>query len=466
MNRINTLLRQDETRDSGFTLIEVLVAMMVFAIISVIVAYSLTLSMTMTRNSRASEVAANLAAQQVDVARATPDVFDVTSGVVTQTLDGTTYTITKSVGWVNSAGAASDCGSGSGILQNKTLNVSVTWDGKNPSTTPVQASTLLAPAGPINDPTTGTIIVHVTNAAGQALPGVPVAVKVDTTVSPNTATAVSTAPDPTDSDGCSYVLKVTPGTYVVTVGKTGDGRISSKQVQVPSAQTTVTAGQSSVLDVQYDTAATPAVTLSPGAPVGTMFPTSLPMTYAPQGDAYSTSVSPVTLAAVTTATTPLFPWGSGYSIFAGQYVPTGGGLPQCLSVDPGQWVSPNASGNVGQRPTAVGVTAGSAPITVAMPVIRISTSSKWIVAVSATAATAVGDPGCSTGMTLRYGQSPAIGGVANVALPYGSWKIYALSNQTDALQDSALVDKSKITLPAGSPPFTGTNILTIDPRLP
>lgn len=465
MNRINTLLRQDETRDGGFTLIEVLVAMMVFAIVSVVVAYSLTLSMTLTRTSRASEVAANLAAQQVDVARSTPDIFDVTSGIVTQTLDGTTYTITKSVGWVNSAGAASDCGSGSGILQNKTLNVSVSWDGKNPSTTPVQASTLLAPAGPINDPTTGTIIVHVTTASGAALSGVPVAIKVDTSVSPNTATAVSTAPDPTDSDGCSYVLKVVPGTYVVTVGKTGDGRISSKQVQVPAAQTTVTAGQSSVLDVQYDTAANPVMTLSPGAPAGTMFPAALPMTYAPQGDPYSTNVTPLTVAAATTATTPLFPFTSGYSVFAGQYVPAGGGQPQCLSVDPGQWVNPNASGKVGQRPPAVGVTPGSTG-TVPMPVIRISTSSKWIVAVSAVAAAAIGDPGCATGMTLRYGQSPATGGVANVALPYGSWKIYALSNQNDALQSSALVDATKITLPAGSPPFTGANIFTIDPRQP
>ncbi len=459
MNRINTLLHQDETRDSGFTLIEVLIAMMVFAIISVVVAYSLTLSMTLTRSSRSSEVAANLAAQQVDVARATPNIFAVTSGVLTQTLDGTTYTITKSVGWVNSAGNASDCGSGTSILQNKTLNVSVTWDGKNPSTTPVQASTLLAPAGPINDPTTGTIIVHVTNAAGQSFSGVPVAVNVDTTVSPNTATAVSTAPAPTDADGCSYVLKVMPGTYVITVGKSGDGRISSKQVQVPSAQTTVTAGQSSVLDVQYDTAITPIMTLSPGAPLGTMFPPSLPMTYAPQGDAYSTNVTPVTVAALTTATTPLFPWTSGYSVFAGQYVPAGGGLPQCLSVDPGQWIYPNASGHVGGRP-------GAGISTVAMPVVRISTSSKWIVAVSATAATAIGDPGCATGMTLRYGQSPIVGGVANVALPYGTWRIYALSNQNDALQSSALVNQSKITLPAGSPAFTDANTFTIDPRQP
>lgn len=456
-NRIHSLLTDDETRDRGFTLIEVLVAMMVFAIISVIVAYSLTLSMSLTRNSRSSEVAANLAAQQIDVARATPDLFDIQSGQVTQTIDGTTYTITKSVGWVNSSGAASDCGSGSGILQNKTLNVAVTWDGKNVSTTPVQASTLLAPAGPINDPSTGTIIVHVTTASGAALSGVPVTAKTDSSVSPNTATTVPTAPDPTDADGCSYVLKVTPGTYVVTIGSTGDGRISSKQVQVPSAQTTVTSGQSSVVDIQYDTATTPTNILAPGAPLGTLFPLSLPMTYAPQGDAYSTTVTPLTVVAVTSVTVPLFPYTSGYSVFAGQYVPAGGGQPQCLSVDPGQWVNPNASGNVGKRP-------GASIGTVAMPLVTIATSSKWIVAVSAAAAPAIGDPGCATGMTLAFPKSAL--NSATIALPYGSWKLYALSNKTDPLTNSALIDSPKITLPAGSPPFTGANIFTLDPRLP
>ncbi|MES1169545.1 MAG: type II secretion system protein, partial [Leifsonia sp.] len=80
--------RTTETRESGFTLIEVLIAMMVFGIISVLVAYSLTLSMTLTRSSRGSEVAANLAAQQIDTARSAKDVFSVTGGTVSQTIDG------------------------------------------------------------------------------------------------------------------------------------------------------------------------------------------------------------------------------------------------------------------------------------------------------------------------------------------------------------------------------------------
>lgn len=455
-----------DSRDQGFTLIEVLVAMVVFGILSVLVAYLLTTAMTLTRSNRSSEVAANLAAQAIDQARSATNVFTVVSGVTTTTVDGTRYTVTKSAGWLTNTGSASDCGT-SGLLQNKTLNVSVTWAGMRTGASPVQASTLLAPAGPINDPTTGTIIIHARGAAnGSGTAGVPISVAPDSTVSPNTATTVSPAPPATDIDGCSYVLKVIPGTYVLTIGAAGDGRISSDQRNPLKLSVPVTAGQSSVIDKQYDTAATPKLTLSPGAPAATMFPTNLTVTYAPQGDPYTAQVTKTTVGGVTTTSTPLFPFSSGYQVFAGTYVPAGpagGATPICLSADPGHWTTPNASGNVGVRPDPVPVDPGTVG-SVAMPLVTVTTSSKWIVAVSAAAAPAIGDPGCATGMRMNFTQSS--GNSAIIALPYGSWMLYALSNQNDALTSGALVDKSKIALPAGSPAFTGSNTFTLDPRLP
>ncbi|MFF2772992.1 type II secretion system protein J, partial [Streptomyces bacillaris] len=422
MNVQKLIRTAHDSRDQGFTLIEVLVAMVVFGIISVIVAYLLLTAMTLTRSNRASEVAANLAAQATDV-------FSVVSGVTTTTVDGTTYTVTKSAGWLTNTGTASDCGT-SGLLQNKTLNVAVTWTGMRTGASPVQASTLLAPAGPINDPTTGTIIIHVRNAAtGSGVPGVPIAVAVDGTVSPNTGATVSPAPSATDIDGCSYVLKVVPGSYIVTIGTSGDGRISSDQQQPLRISVPVTAGQSSVLDKQYDTAATPKLTLAPGAPATTMFPTNLTVTYVPQGDPYTQQVVKTTVSGVTTTSTPLFPYSSGYQAFAGTYVtvgPANGGAPICLSVDPSAWTIPNASGNVGVRSDPIiGVTAGSTG-TVSMKLVTVTTSSKWLVAVSAAAASTIGDPGCATGMRMNFAQSS--GNSATIALPYGSWKLYALSN--------------------------------------
>lgn len=466
MNVLRLIRSSRSTRDQGFTLIEVLVAMMVFGILSVLVAYLLTTAMTLTRSNRASEVAANLAAQAIDQARLTSNVFSVVSGVTTTTVDGTTYTVTKSAGWLTNAGTASDCGT-SGLLQNKTLNVSVTWSGMRTGASPVQASTLLAPAGPINDPTTGTIIVHVRHAAdGTGVPGVPIAVAVDSTISPNTATTVSPAPSATDIDGCSYVLKVVPGSYIVTIGTSGDGRISSDQQQPLKVSVPVTAGQSSVLDKQYDSAATPKLTLAPGAPANTMFPTNLTVTYVPQGDAYTAQVTKTTVAGVTTTSTPLFPSASGYQAFAGTFATVGpatGAAPICLSVDPGQWTIPNATGHVGIRQDPFPVDAGSVG-TVPMPLVTVTTSSKWLVAMSAAVPPAIGDPGCATGMRMNFAQSS--GNSATIALPYGSWKLYALSNSGDSLTTSALVDSSKIALPAGSPAFSGANIFTLDPRQP
>ncbi len=454
-------LRTTETRESGFTLIEVLIAMMVFGIISVLVAYSLTLSMTLTRSSRANEVAANLAAQQVDIARSAKDVFSVVSGTVTQTIDGTQYTITKIAGWVTSTGTVADCGTSQGILQNKTLNVSVSWGGMRPGTKPVQASTLLAPAGPVNDPASGTILVHVTNASGAGVANIPITAKPDATITPNTAATITPGPPSTDADGCSYALKVTPGAYTVTVGKAGDGSISNSQVQVPTVKVSVVAGQSAVVEMQYDKAATPVLTL---AAAGTLIPTNLPMTYIPQSDPYTT----VPTITGVTATTPLFPFGSGYQVFAGAFMSTGA-QPTCLSVDPQQWTQQNAAGHVGSRAAAIPAPSGTSAAVVAMPVVSIAVSGKWLVAKSAVAASTVGDPGCATAttasvMTLTYPKSA--GNAAVIALPYGTWMVYALSNQGDALTSSALVDVSKITRPVGSPPATSANIFTLDPRLP
>ena len=62
----------------GFTLIEVVVAMLVFAIIATGFLMTLTAGLVTTRDTRTRIVAANLASQQIDLIRS-QDVFDVTS---------------------------------------------------------------------------------------------------------------------------------------------------------------------------------------------------------------------------------------------------------------------------------------------------------------------------------------------------------------------------------------------------
>lgn len=461
---MKTLRRIHKTNadERGFTLIEVLVALMVFAIIATVVAYSMTLAMVMTRDARSREVAANLAAQQIDIARSLQNVFSVTGGTSTQVVDGTTYTITQTTNWISSTGSVGTCGSSSGLLQNKSVNVNVTWSGMNPTTPAVSSNTLLAPSGPLNDQASGTILVHVTGATPAGVNNIPVSAKPDTNVPSNTATTVVPAPSNTDADGCSYVLKVVPGSYLIQVGAPGDGMLSQKQVNAPSNTYPVAAGNSVPAEFQYDTAAKIAVTYASNSALSNIqYPSNLMSTFAPQGDAYTTSVGTITSKK---ATTSVFPFPAGYSVFAGTYIAAGGSAPTCLSVDPQAWTTPNALGKVGVRQQAVVTTpGGTASANALMGVVTVTPGNNmYVTAVSQTPPTGSGDPGCSTPMTYTF-TTKASGGAMNLALPWGSWTLYASSSVTTTPAAGAALAASAVTLPTGSTVKSG-NIFTLDPR--
>ena len=128
--RPSVRLRDRLRADDGMGLVEVLVALMIFAIIAVGMAYSLLSIQRLTAESVSREIATNLAAAEIDWAQSQPDAFKVLSRTTTQTVDGTTYTIRTSVGWVSTTGASGSCGTGGGNLQYKRVNVEVTWPGQ------------------------------------------------------------------------------------------------------------------------------------------------------------------------------------------------------------------------------------------------------------------------------------------------------------------------------------------------
>src|SRR3954449_10488091 len=80
MNVFRTLSRRlspiARTED-GLTLIEILVAMTIFGIVSVGIAAGVTASLVNVRDSRDRETALNLAASQIDLVRSVADVFTV-----------------------------------------------------------------------------------------------------------------------------------------------------------------------------------------------------------------------------------------------------------------------------------------------------------------------------------------------------------------------------------------------------
>jgi prepilin-type N-terminal cleavage/methylation domain-containing protein len=447
--------RAASDNERGVTLVEVVVAMMVFAIIAVGVAYALTSTLLMTGDARAREAAANLVAQEVDLDRSVEDVFTLVDGDTTVMMNGTTFHLHRDTNWVTSAGADANCGSGGGQLQYKRVNISVTWDGMSSVTPAVRGDTVIAPGTKINDPTLGTVLVSVLGASGAGSAGVTVTAAPSS--SANGAVALTDVPDPTDTQGCSYVLKVTPGNYDVTVSKPNFVDVT----QSPTAVTTVgvAAGAAASVAFQYDLAGQfQANYVSNYTSGSTLIPANLDTTYR---STYGNFTSAATTNALS-RTVALHPFTAGYEVFAGKYVAPNLVSAGCLSVDPAAWTTPAADGAVGHTPAAVAtVPGGSVTVGVPMGVVNVSgLPGKYLKAVSQASAPGTDDPGCAVTMTYLFGVLPA-SSPAQVALPFGSWLLYygtAAGTQTTAVPvpSQAVLTRGSVAAPSG--------IVTLDPR--
>jgi len=420
-------LRPKAADEAGFTIIEVMVAMMVFALISIGVAYGITNSLVLTQDSRARQTALNLASQDIDQLRASVQsngdaILDVTQKTGTPAkVGGQVFTLDRTVAWVNSDGTSGACGTGSGTLAYKSVSEKVTWNTKS-SPRSITMDTLLAPTANINDDTKGTIIIAATDAAGGGAAGLSVS------VTPNSGTGATTlpgVPDVTDSQGCSYALRVTPGTYTVSVTRAGGIDAKSQTAVASNANVQVSAGANTPLTFTYDTAATFKLqyTTLQSAPTA-LLPTNLTETLSnkvsaatPAVTATSTSANPVVSA---------FPFKDGYRGFAGTYVnTTGGGSATCVDTNPATWTTPAADGAVGRDVVPSSVNPGDTDVPVSLPLgvvtLKGLKANQYVTAV--TASSAPGDPGCQSGQTLTF---PLIAGATQaIALPFGTWTLYS-----------------------------------------
>jgi prepilin-type N-terminal cleavage/methylation domain-containing protein len=436
------------TPEGGFSLVEVLIAMMVFAVLSVGVAYSLLSVLAMTKEGRARAMATNLAAQEIDLDRSAKDVFTLGDSSRTVTNAGGSFVVNRTTQWVSGAGEGNGCSSGTGVLQYKRINVTVTWDGMRAGALPVRTDTLLAPKNLINDPALGTIIVAARAAGGAGSAGVSVSAAPTPGVAGNTAVAVSAAP--TNAQGCGYLLKVVPGTYDVTVSLAG--YIDNHQVPSPTKATnvSVTAGTSASAGFVFDRAAAFSVNYASNASAGTVqFPSNLDTTFISTVGVY---VSPAASAAAS-RTLQLFPFPTGYAVLAGKYAAPNESSQGCISVDPGAWPVNPALTTAVRTPSTT-----TTPAALPMGLLTISgASGKFITAVSA-AGTGTDDPGCSVPMTYTF---DALAAAGKIALPYGSWTLYTGSSK--GAKTTALAAGS-IAVAAPSAVSAATGVATLDPR--
>lgn len=440
--------------DAGFTLIEVVVAMLVFAIIATGFLMTLTAGMVTTRDTRTRIVAANLASQQIDLIRS-QNALDVENRTRDITLNGDTFHVKVAWQWQTSTGAATSCEAGiaTGSLAYKRITVEVTWDNMPAGSRPVYSDTALAPRTKLSDPNLGTILVGVVDAAGVGVSGA--------TVSLSPANGIASVT--TDSDGCAYLLKVPPAeNYSVSISKSG--YVNERQVENPSASVNVAAGSTSRTSFAYDKAATYTVRYANNVASAVTLPTNLTTTFI---STYGNAQLPST-----TKTNPktfsLYPISSGYSIVSGAYAETPeNAATTCLAPDPGEWLE--TATLVGKRPDAVGATA-TAPASVSVPmgVIKItglSGSNKFLTAVYEGGG--AGDPGCgfTTKPKYTFDDSTISSNTAIIALPYGTWKIYRGST-SGSVSTSGQITGGMTPLTIGAVTGTGTaTIVTLDPRV-
>ncbi|NRD26666.1 carboxypeptidase-like regulatory domain-containing protein [Frigoribacterium sp. VKM Ac-2836] len=454
-----------DDRDAGLSIVEVVVALLVFAIISVgsIVAVGTTLALSSDNRNR--EVAANLAAQAVDTARGVNDVVSVSSGTTTTTVNGTIFTVAQTAAFVTTTGVDTTCtpaaSSGNGSLFYKRLQISVTWPGMRKSTAPVRSDTILAPNSRLNDQDTGTILVGVKDTTGAGVSGLVVTVEPDDKSSaPGKALASASRPGLTNGDGCAVAIKVLPGSYKVTVSRADAAPWrDAYQSQAPVKTGIVVAkGDSAGVSFTYDLGDDFAVKYASTYTGGTfLLPNDLKTTVlgGPLPYTINGNVSDVYL----------FPKTTGYQMIAGDYRPTGAEGGSCLSPDPAAWPA-NPTGKTAVRQPFVAASAGGASYDLPMGVTTVKLASASDTVIQARSTTALnGDPGCAATQTYTFDvKNKTAKNEVTIALPYGSWAITS-GRSTSSL--SPLTISGLIGSVIGSI-FGGTgstaNVVTLDPR--
>lgn len=449
--RLRQRLRHD---DAGMTLVEVIIAMVIFALVSTGFVYTMLSVLQLTRDSRAREVAANLAAEEIDLARDAADLFALVDDDWSIDMNGDTFHVARRTSWVTnpdedfSCGGAGIGGGGGGNLRYKRVNVTVTWDGMRESTEAVRSDTLINPAERVNDPTLGTIIVSVLNGGGTGSSGVTVS------TSPSASAVIKS----TDSQGCTYVLKVAPKQYTISLARSN--YVDNQQASAPSQTVEVVAGQTTTVGFQYDLAATFTAKLAPttGTPAGTpapKLPNNLTTTFTnTYGDFVRT---PDGGGSTATQTFRLHPFSSGYTAYAGS----------CAAADPAQWPTQTIGLDTwsGQRPVPqAALGGGAATIEVPMGLVTVTGGGgSFLKAVSLDPVAPSDAPKCQTPQTLTYG-SVLGGGATTIALPYGTWQLSRGSSQNTA---NTLISAPNVTplLPTGTRTTIAGSRITLDPRV-
>jgi type II secretory pathway pseudopilin PulG len=414
----------------GYSVVELVAAVTVFGLVFVAVSLGIGRALDITRNNRNRTTAAYLAASELEAARSIP--FDqVTLGRTvcsSQTPSPTCnvpapYTVTREVSWVAPTTTSSSCnvpnGSSGAALAYKRVNVQVTWDDMR-AVRPVVSQTLLTPPTGVYDPDDGHIAVRLFDRNAAPLAGQTV-----TLSGPAAASQVSTV------DGCAFFAYLDPGTYTVSLATAGH---VGRQGDQPATQTAaVLASQITTLQFDYDRAAT--LDLALVVPAGAVIPSGIATTVANSNLTVGTRSYPEasTGGGATRTVTPLFPYASGYQVWAGE----------CADADPGAHPGGSRGAVLASNPGAT--TSGNVTLDAVDVVV---TSLAGPVSGATVRATHAAGTGCPSGVTLTSATTTDANGRLRLAVPYGTWTVTATAGSRSASSPPTLVDPVLPAIPS------------------
>jgi Tfp pilus assembly protein PilV len=411
---LHDVRRADVVRgDEGVSLIEVLVALGLLMVLAVSVAAGLMAVQSSALTTKERSAAANLAARELEIVRnafhsnsltAATDVMnagDVTNAnpLPGQTgapvVDNVTYTVKRSVTWLVAGAGQSACDGGSIVSYPSVgVHVEVTWPNMG-SIPAVVSDTILTPPKSVLNATSGYLAVKVINRRGNANVG-----RVISATGPG-----GTFTDTTGPDGCATFIMTTPGTYTVAVTEAASGYITFNGATSQTA--TVAASTLTVKSFTYDLGVNYVTTLTP--PGGYSLPATLPgVTFGNSGILPAGTAAYASTAGGTTTTGPLWPFVSGYSIWAGS----------CPDQDP-------ALDPLG-RPTAITPRKGSTtPANALLQGVKVTTTRLGSPVSALVTATYAGPGTCAAGdSVITLGTTDSNGEIKS-SLPYGLWNLSA-----------------------------------------
>lgn len=414
--------------EGGWSLIEMMAALLVFAITAVMIAGTLTKAAQWTRDVRMRTTAAHLAQQDISIIKSTPfSSISRDTTTATREVDGHSYSVQRAAALVPRHSVGSPCASAGGDSTNYLrITIKVTWNVMG-TTKAIENNTVVAPKPGDLDPTNGQVGVKVVDGNGNPVSGS----RIDAAV--GNSVGIASISKTTDSNGCAFFDSLSPNSYTFWITDPEFVDPSGKAGSENHSSTSVLATQTSFLEFTVARQATLSVT-----PANFV---DYPLVGEAQLVLYSTAFANATQTRTVAGTvwprnvTTLFPSPSGYVLWSGS----------CADADPGADRPPAAAAVSGQT-SSVAVAAGR---------FQANLNSGGSPGTLLLTATHASDAGCAAGETYTFSPTVSEPNTVKASLPYGAWSLSLTADGVPVGSAAALAlaatDVDPIQVAVGAP---------------